>query len=110
MGKYTAPEVTVRDVAAALPFVLQPLAMKVSLYPVPGNSTSLTAAVELVVNRKDGTVRVWRRWGATGTASGQRTLMPALLRAAQEAFWYVDSVDPDELRELACWECDTPIP
>lgn len=106
MGKYTPPAVTFRDIAQALPYVRQPLAWRISLYPTPVNTTTLHSCVELILVRPDGATYVWRRWGAEGRTQGDAARMGALLRAAQEAYWYVEGKDEESLLKLVQWDYD----
>lgn len=106
MGKYTPPAVTLRDIAQALPMVKAPLIWRISLYPTPVNTTTLASCVELVLTRPDGATYVWRRWGAEAKSSSDAARLGALLRAAQEAYWYVEGMDEDTLLKRVQWDYD----
>lgn len=106
MGKYTPPAVTFRDIAQALPHVKAPLVWRISLYPTPVNTTTLHSCVELVLTRPDGGTYVWRRWPAQGATASDTARMGAMLRAAQEAYWYVEGMDEETLLKRVQWDYD----
>lgn len=106
MGKYTSPPPTFRDIAQALPLVRSPLAWRISLYPTPVNTTTLHSCVELVLTRPDGATYVWRRWGAQASTASDQARMGAMLRAAQEAYWYVEGIDEETLVKRVQWDYD----
>lgn len=104
--KYTAPAPTLRDILAALPLVKSPLVWRIALYPKPYNSSGSHNCVELVYTRPDSSTFVWRRWGATPKTQTSDSVMRALLLAAQEAYWYVESIDEDTLVKRVRWDID----
>lgn len=110
MGKYTAPQVTILDIAQALPALEQPLLWRVALYPKAGNTTNLHACVELCVARPDSSTIVYKRFAGKARSSSTASVLAGLLQAAQEAYWYTAPISPGELVRLACWEADAPRP
>ena len=106
MAKYSTPPVTLRDVLAALPKVLPPLAWRVSVYPSSGGPDSAQVAVELVVNRANGSTMVWKRWGRSVRTNTPLTGWQGALLSAQEAYVFCEGKDPVELRKLVLWEHD----
>lgn len=108
-GKYASPEVSFRDVAAALPQLPHPLLWRLSLYPRPQNTTTLSPCVELVYVLPNGATVSFKRWGGTGRSTNTREVLSSLLVAAQEAHMYVGRSDPTDLLVRVAWDLGIPI-
>lgn len=108
MGKYTPPEVTFRDVLAALPPLKLPLALVVAIRPAQGSPERAYVAVELVHYGKLGACTVYKRWGREVRASSTKDVMRALLIAAQDAYLYLDGRDSEELACFVEWQLGVP--
>lgn len=108
-GKYASPDVTFRDIAAALPELPQPLLWRIALYPRPRNTTTLSPAVELVYVDRTGGTLCFKRWGGGGRASSTSETLGRLLVAAQEAHMYCAGKDPDELARRILWDLGVPL-
>ena len=104
MSKYSAPPVTLRDVLAALPMVVKPLAWRVAVYPSTRGDDWAMVAVELVLNHPNASTSVWKRWGRQTSTRNLLTLFQPALLAAHEAHAYCEGKNPEELAKLVTWE------
>jgi hypothetical protein len=107
--KYAGPPVELRDIARALPAIPQPLLWRISLYPRPQNTTTLSPAVELVYVASNGSTVVFKRWGGGGRATSTREVLGALLLAAQQAHLYCAGASPEDLMRRVLWDLGVPI-
>lgn len=106
--KYAAPPVEMRDIANALPQLPSPLLWRISFYPRPRQTSSLSPCIELCYVMRDGSTLVFKRWGRGGRSQSTRELLGALLIAAQEAHNYVGNADPAELARRIAWDMGLP--
>ena len=108
-GKYSAPSVTFRDIAAALPQAPPPLLWRIALYPRPLNTTTLSPAIELCYVGRDGSTVVFKRWGGKGRSTSTPEVLSSLLVAAQEAHMYTAGVSQEELLKRILWDLGIPV-
>lgn len=109
MAKYQRSGVTLRDVAAALPLLPGGLLWRISLYPRPQNSTTLSPSVEMCYVGLDGSTVVVKRWPGSGRTGSTEEIIASLLIAAQQAHNYVDGVNGEELMRKILWDLGVPI-
>lgn len=108
-GKYRSPQVSFRDVSAALPELPPSLHWRIAMYPRPRNPSSLSPAIELVYVQPDCSTICVQRWGGGGRAGSTSEVTARLLVAAQSAFMFITTPDAATVASKILFELGAPI-